>query len=140
VTTFLFGGAVSRIESVDRYEPRDGALAYPESHLLRAETVHDGEGVVVFVRGELDLASGPALGRRLFELLSLPITWLTLDLAELEFIDSSGIATLNTARNAADEHGIVFRLASLPHQARAVLDLTDMIGLFTIVEPEAPLG
>jgi anti-sigma B factor antagonist len=131
---------MTRLERSEQYQPRNRApVDYPESHILCAETVHDGDGVVVFVRGELDLASGPALGRRILELLSLPITWLTVDLAELGFVDSSGIAMLNNARIAAEEHNICFQLAAIPHQAQRVLELTTMDELFTFVDRSSPL-
>jgi len=132
---------MTRLARTEAYQSRDGArFAYPESHILCAETVHDRDGVVVFVRGELDLASGPALGRRVLELLSLPISWLTLDLAELTFVDSSGIAMLNYVRRTAEEHNVGFRLAAVPHQAQRVLEITAMDELFTYVDPEPTSG
>jgi anti-sigma B factor antagonist len=128
---------MTRLEEPDWRQARDTArFAYPESHILAAETVHAGDGVVVFVRGELDLASGPALGRRILELLSLPIEWLTLDFAELTFVDSSGVAMLNHARTAAEERNVCFQLAAVPHQAQRVLELMAMDGIFTFVDQE----
>jgi anti-sigma B factor antagonist len=111
------------------------------NQLLQLETVREGSGAVVFTRGELDMASGPALLRRLLEVLSLPIDTLNLNLAELAFIDSSGISALNTARNVAGEKGVTFMLRSVPDQARKVLELTDMLSLFGLNDaPALPDG
>jgi anti-anti-sigma factor len=105
----------------------------PLHPLVCAETVHHGEGVDVYVRGDLDLASSPALIRRLLELLNLPIRSLTLNLAELDFIDSSGLAALNTIHANAEERRITFTLASIPPQALRVLELTGLSQHFNVV-------
>jgi anti-sigma B factor antagonist len=97
---------------------------------LFAETVHANGAATVFVRGDVDLASAPALRSRLFELLCLPIERLTLDLSELDFIDSSGLQVLNDVRKHTAAHDVRFALASVPRCAQRVLEITDMDGLF----------
>ena len=105
---------------------------YSESGALSAEIADAGSGVVVSVSGDLDLATAPDLLRRLRELLARPVDALTLDLGELGFMDSSGIAVLNTTRTDAEERGIGFSLVAVPPQAIRVLELTGMTSLFRL--------
>ena len=70
----------------------------PEAFSVRTE--QHGDAAVVIPTGELDLATAPALGR------------VVLDLRELEFIDSSGLRTLLTARRRAEEAGAQFSLVA----------------------------
>jgi anti-sigma B factor antagonist len=93
--------------------------------------VRQGSGVVVFVTGDLDLATAPALSRRFAELLSLPLDSLTIDLAGVEFMDSSGLKVLNQVRVGADERSVPLALASVPRSVQVVLEATNMDGLFT---------
>jgi anti-anti-sigma factor len=92
--------------------------------------VRDGSGVVVSVAGDLDLATAPALARRLTELLALPLDSLTIELAGVEFMDSSGLKVLNQAREGAGEQSVPLTLASVPRCVQVVLEATNMDGLF----------
>jgi len=56
----------------------------------------DGQNVVVFLRGELDIATAPQLHECLTEYARRSIT---LDFSDVTFMDSSGVAALATARN-----------------------------------------
>ena len=56
----------------------------------------------------------------------------TLDLAALTFMDSSGLNVLNRVRVAADDHGIKLTLRDVREQVRRVLEVTNMTELFTI--------
>jgi anti-sigma B factor antagonist len=93
--------------------------------------VQHGSGVVVSVTGDLDLATAPVLARRLSELLSLPVDSLTIEMAGVEFMDSSGLKVLNQARRGADERHVPLALASVPRCVQLVLEATNMDGLFT---------
>lgn len=95
----------------------------------------EGDGFVVVLEGDLDLASAGVVRRRLLELLSLPIRRVVVDLDGLTFMDSSGLAALCAARESAVDQGIAFSLLRLPAQARRVMDLTDTLGQF-VVESE----
>lgn len=95
--------------------------------------ITDGEhGVVVSLRGELDLASAPELQRALLELLERSPQRVELDLRDLTFLDSSGLGSLYRARRAADERGVPFRLDGVPDHVRRLLDVTAMTSLFDL--------
>jgi anti-anti-sigma factor len=109
-------------------EAHDAGLA-PSLHCETLEV--DGRAIVT-LRGELDLASSPELLRQLQLLLNQPITTLTLDLADLSFIDSSGLGTLCRVRQDAEDRGIALDLHRVPDHARRVLEITGLTQLFTI--------
>ncbi len=99
---------------------------------LQLSSVHHGDGVTVFVRGELDLASAPALERRLDELFAMPLQSVTLDLAELAFMDSTGLHTLDRLRRDAAERRVRFTLAAVPAVVERLLRVTGMETVFDI--------
>ena len=75
---------------------------YPIPEAFSVRTELHGDASVVIPSGELDLATAPALEEALqsgFDGISARVV---LDLRELEFIDSSGLRTLLTARRSAD--------------------------------------
>src|SRR4249919_633068 len=88
---------------------------------LHCETLEVDGRAVVTLRGELDLASSPELQRQLQLLLNRPVTTLTLDLADLSFIDSSGLGALCQVRQDAEDRGIALDLHRVPAHARRVL-------------------
>jgi anti-sigma B factor antagonist len=91
----------------------------------------DGRAVVT-LRGELDLATAPDLLRTLQHLLDQRITALTLDLADLSFIDSSGLGTLCRVLADAQERGATLELDRVPDHARRVLEITGLTELFSL--------
>jgi len=118
----------------DVTDPKSTAwMAQRESvgaHLF-AETVQFRREATVSVRGELDIASASALRTRLFDILCLSIDSLTLDLAELDFIDSSGVHVLDDVRKETAKREVRFVLVSTPECVTKVLECTGMDGLFT---------
>jgi anti-sigma B factor antagonist len=82
----------------------------PEAFTVRTEQ-HGGASVVV-PTGELDLATAPALEEALQRCFDSEAEHVVLDLRELEFIDSSGLRTLLTARRQADTAGKQFSLVA----------------------------
>jgi anti-anti-sigma factor len=73
-------------------------------------TMHGPDGgVVVEVRGELDIASADRLRRHLVDIAGrLRPKAITVDLLHVTFIDSTGIGALASGSNAAQAHGIPF--------------------------------
>jgi anti-sigma B factor antagonist len=86
-------------------------LPIPEAFTVRNE--RRGGASVVVPTGELDLATAPALEASLTRAFDEAGSGrVVLDLRELEFIDSSGLRTLLTARKRADEAGADFSLVA----------------------------
>jgi anti-anti-sigma factor len=99
---------------------------------LVCETVTVDDRAVVTLRGELDLASSPELLRRLQVLITRPVSTLRLDLADLTFIDSSGLGTLCHALEDAEAQGITLGLDRVPDHARRVLEITGLTKRFNL--------
>ncbi len=114
----------------DRPAPRSTRVSESQVVALRAVAVHEQGQVSVIVRGELDLGSAPTLHREVSSLLALPVEAIMLDLAELEFVDSSGIRTLNDLRLAAGERRIPFCIGPKSEPVRRMLELTGLTELF----------
>jgi anti-sigma B factor antagonist len=85
-------------------------LPIPEAFSVRIE--RHGEAAVVIPTGELDLATAPALEASLNRAFGDDSGRVVLDLRELEFIDSSGLRTLLTARRQAEDAGRQFSLVA----------------------------
>ena len=70
-----------------------------------------GDVVVAHVTGELDIAGAPHAGERIAAAVPTSARGLVVDMSELDFIDSSGVAML---------FGLVRRLSSRRQQLRVV--------------------
>ena len=92
----------------------------------------DRLGVGLAVHGEVDLASAPRLARRIREALCLPVSRVTIDLSDVEFMDSQGLHVLEDAQLAATERRVDLVLASPSRCVRRLLDLTETTGRFEI--------
>jgi anti-sigma B factor antagonist len=90
-----------------------------------------GGGVVLALSGELDVVSAPALERRLREALSEPGARVTLDLNDLEFVDSAGVSVLIKAKQDADSNGRTLVLARATEQVHRVFALVGLADWLT---------
>jgi len=83
------------------------------SLILEIDTRRDGDTATVLVAGELDVATHDRLLAELdSHLASTEITTLTLDLTELLFCDSAGLAIMLTTSRLAQVRGIDFEILS----------------------------
>ena len=90
---------------------------------------------VVVVRGEIDIATSPDLDTAVADVLAEPTESLTVDLAAVTFMGSSGLASLLRAQRLVREQGGRFCVGA---PSRAVSDLFQMTHLterFEIADP-----
>lgn len=100
-------------------EVRDGTL--------RVRTSQDGSAHVIALAGELDLANADTLGAALEKAEQDSAARITIDMTELEFIDSTGIAMLVSAHrrlNAGEK-----RIWLVRSQSSAVQRVMSVTGL-----------
>lgn len=114
------------------------APTVPAAVPFRCDVAHSDERAIVSVRGDLDVATAPVLQRKLFATLALPIRGVVVDLGYCTFMDSSGVAVLVAVHNQAVERRIEFRLASVPHQVRVVLELSGLTEALGLAEGPRP--
>lgn len=96
------------------------------------ETIRNGDEVTLAVTGELDLATGPSLEQAAMALLREQPHRLALDLRQVTFCDSSGIASLLRIQRAAKRTGSGLQLHNVQGLVRQVLDVggvSEFLGL-----------
>jgi len=110
--------------------PRDNAAATAGLSLHR----RDGDELVLEVAGEIDVATSPALRVALAGLLDDLPQRVTLDFAQVSFIDSSGLGVLVGALKQLRAHStdavLAVEHAQLP--VRNVFDITGLDELFEL--------
>jgi len=94
-----------------------------------------GAAQVVDVEGEVDLGTSPNLRRALFDLLGTKPK-LAVNLRKLQYIDSSGIATLIEVLKSAQRLQMEFILFGLSPAVQDAFRLTHVNRIFRIVETE----
>jgi anti-sigma B factor antagonist len=87
--------------------------------------------VVVALRGELDLADAAAVAAALTAVAARE-PWIIVDLAGLEFIDSSGVAALARGRRRARQAGGDLVLAAPQQEVKRVLAITRLIDALSV--------
>jgi anti-sigma B factor antagonist len=91
-----------------------------------------GTTAVVHVRGELDLYAAPRLHDELLDVLGQAHDALIVDLAEVSFIDSSGLGILVASLKRAQNVGTVLWLRSPERQVMRALEITHLSSVFPI--------
>ena len=100
------------------------------------QTERIGETTVITVTGELDMHSARDLRLEL-DGVERDGQAVVLDLSHCEFLDSSGLHVLLTARNRLVDIGHELKLASPPENILKVLQLTRVDSLFRIYPSRA---
>ncbi|MET7746527.1 STAS domain-containing protein [Streptomyces sp. NPDC005385] len=88
-------------------------------------------GPVLEIVGDLDYASAPDLRQVIDTLVLTDEHLLILDLAGLEYCDSSGLTALLAARNLATEHGARIALTAVLDNTARILSLTGLDQVLT---------
>lgn len=104
---------------------------------LEIRRTGDGDGLAMLtLHGELDLGSAPSLEQALSDFQGpAGCQRLVIDLGNLRFMDSTGLALMVRAEQTAQDHGyqLVFRPGS--HQVQRLLELTGVIDRLEFEQP-----
>jgi anti-sigma B factor antagonist len=87
---------------------------------------------VLAVQGEIDTLTAPAFAAATTELVNGPDAVLVIDLTDVRFLASSGLAVLITAANRAEESGARLRLVAATRAVRRPLEITGTDQLFDL--------
>lgn len=99
---------------------------------LRLDTVTNDDHVVIIVRGDVDAHSAPQL-QAVVESLAEDVTVIELDLAELDFFDSTGVGVFAAIlRRLAAVDGEL-RLREVPDLVHQILELTNLLRYVTVL-------
>lgn len=106
--------------------------------LLRTDTHVSQDGTVTMVMaGEIDLVTVPLLRRRVTDLLAQAHRRLVLDMRQVGFLGSSGLAELVEIHTEAARRGVELRLVSDSRAVLRPLIATGLVDLFDIAaQPE----
>ena len=96
---------------------------------FRCDVFPERDRVRVAPTGELDLATTPALEATIRELLESGFDDVVLDLADLEFLDSTGLRLILMLHAAAGDGGYRLRLRPGPPVVQRVFELTRTLQL-----------
>ena len=101
------------------------------------ESREHGDACILALTGELSLADASALERRLEQVLAMNTATIVVDLAGVEFIDSTGLSVLVRAQQQASERGMELGVANPNAQAARLLSLTGLEERLTLPDPTA---
>ncbi|WP_449060754.1 STAS domain-containing protein [Planomonospora algeriensis] len=87
---------------------------------------------VVALHGEIDIATAPALRRRLLNALQHSTDLLVLDLSAVSFCDAAGLTVLIDVRRRAVASGITVRLAAPRPSVARLLHVTGLDRAFAV--------
>lgn len=116
--------------------PGDGSEV---GEVIRFDVVDHGPAArVLHVVGELDTVTAPLLATRLAEQ-QAAVPKLVVDLSEVSFLGSAGLAALVEAKDAAERHGGQLLVVPGSRIAKRALEATGLLSLFAVAEdvPEA---
>jgi anti-sigma B factor antagonist len=99
---------------------------------------HGSDATVVHVVGEIDTLTAPVLRAQLDEHLPV-VPLLVLDLSDVTFLGSAGLAVLVAAKDSADARGHTLRLVCGSRIVVRALEATGLLTLFDVADgvPEA---
>ncbi|MDQ6804092.1 MAG: STAS domain-containing protein [Actinomycetota bacterium] len=110
-------------------------------HHFRVDVRRTDHAIVVGVTGELDLVSSTALEEALVQLDGSGPGFVILDLSDVEFMDSAGLAVLVRAHQRAKGAGQGFGVVNAAPQVLRLLSVTGMDERVTVAQtPEELLG
>ena len=92
------------------------------------------DGVVVKVTGEIDLIRSPQLRQELMAILDDGVVRLVVDLGDVPFMDSSGVATLVEALQVQRRQGNKLILCALQDKVKSIFEISRLDMVFTITE------
>jgi anti-sigma B factor antagonist len=89
-------------------------------------TVADTGATIIRATGHLDMLAAPQFKALVASIVMGEHTGVVVDLAEVDFIDSSGIGAIISGLRTTREAGSSFRIAGATSQVLAVLQLTNV--------------
>ncbi len=104
---------------------------------LQVETRANGDVTVIDCKGDIRLGEGTTLFRNtLRELLKAGSRKIILNLAQVNYLDSTGIGELVGGYTSAHASGASIKMAQLPQKVYALLQITRLITVFEIYDTE----
>ena len=105
---------------------------------MKISTRRIDQATIVDVSGNIDMSNSPEVRKTLLrEIHDLAVSRVALNLSGVQYIDSSGVASLVEGLKAAKDRQLRFVLFGLNDSAREVLKISHLLKLFEIYDNEA---
>ncbi|MBW7997256.1 MAG: STAS domain-containing protein [Candidatus Glassbacteria bacterium] len=101
---------------------------------MQLNTKSKGKEVVISVSGDVDLYTSPDLRKAIAKLAKKKADPLVIDLDGVDYMDSSGVATLVEGLQLTARYDGSFRIASLKEGVREVFELARLDKVFDVYE------
>lgn len=95
------------------------------------------DGVLLAPSGEIDLLRSPSMRSQIAAAMTAKPRRVVVDLSGVPYMDSSGVATLVEALQAARKTGAKLVLCALAPRVRSILEISRLDTVFTIVADRA---
>ena len=96
----------------------------------------EGKTLVAQLVGDIDLSRSVDFQRQALELLDQRPKRIVMNLAQVPYMDSSGVASLVKLLSRARKHGVELLLAHLNPRVRSVFEITRLDSVFTLCGTE----
>jgi anti-sigma B factor antagonist len=101
------------------------------------EVRKEGQAVVLVLAGEIDMKCSVKLRNKLLELFKQKPPILVVNMAKVEFMDSSGLGTLVEALRWSRRNGGQLKLAGLSQVVRNIFEISRLDSVFQVYDTEA---
>ncbi len=109
-----------------------------ESDALLIQVFQSAEVTIFRLKGELDLATAPQLRHELAERSKPGVTKVTLDLAELSFIDSVGLSILVAEHKKMLDLGGTLVIQNPSRSSRRLFEVSGLTGYLQVESVDDP--
>ena len=106
----------------------------PDTSEIEVRRTEHAGGLVLTPVGDVDLSRAASLRAQLVTAIEGRPARVVVDMSEVEYMDSSGVATLIEAMQTARERSVRFVLCALKDQVLATLQITRLDIVFTICD------
>ncbi len=101
---------------------------------MQVSTQNRNKGAVISVSGDIDLYTSPDLRKEIAKLAKKKKNPLVVDLEQVDYMDSSGVATLVEGLQLTGRYEGSFRVASLNDGVREVFELARLDKVFDVYD------
>jgi anti-sigma B factor antagonist len=107
-------------------------------HMSQSDIIRDiqtlDDGLLLSLAGEIDLSRSPEVRVGLIQQIESQPQRLVIDLADVPYMDSSGVATLVEALQKQRAHGGKMVLCNMQTRVRSIFEIARLDQVFTIVD------
>lgn len=103
---------------------------------MQIEVEKNKENAVIRVSGDVDLSTSPEMRKAIARLGKKKVPLIVVNLEDVEYMDSSGVATLVEGMQLTGQYEGAFRIACLNQGVREVFELARLDRVFDIYDSE----